>query len=276
MKKLLTTLSLMAAISLNANILATAGDIEVTTDDIAPFLQQNAMHGAMQMGPEQEKALLDNFIKYKLLAKEAVKSGIKNNAEFKKRLDVAAEGIAFALWQEKEFNKVIVTDSEAKKFYDDNNASFVTPEQINASHILVKTEKEAKDIIAKLSKLKGDKLKEEFAKIAKEKSIDPSAAQNSGDLGFFSKGQMVGEFETAAFGLKDGELSKTPVKTSFGYHVILKNESKKATTIPFESVKEVITNNLKNQNFQKQLDEKAEALFKATNVKYNLDTNTTK
>ncbi|WP_456058269.1 peptidylprolyl isomerase [Campylobacter hominis] len=273
-KFLISTLSLVAAISLNADVLATAGDIKITDEDITPFLEQNHMNG-IDINDEQKKALLENLIKYKLLVKEAKNSGVENELEYKKRLDIAADGIAFGLWQDNEFKKVNVSDDEAKKFYEENNASFVIPEQISASHILVKEEKEAKNIISKLSKLKGEKLSKEFAKIASDKSIDNGTKQNGGALGFFQKGQMVEPFEKAVFGLKKGELTKQPVKTQFGYHIILKTDEKKASTLPFESVKNAIINNIKGQKFQKQIDEKAEALYKAANVQFT-DTNATK
>ena len=142
------------------------------------------------------------------------------------------------------------------------------PDSVTASHILVADEKAAKNAIAKLSKVKKENLKEEFNKLAKEISIDPSAKENGGDLGSFSKGMMVPEFEKAAFALKDGEMSKTPVKTQFGYHVIYKESSKKAETMPFEKVKDLIKNQLLPSKVNKKIDDKANELFGKLNIEY--------
>ena len=111
-------------------------------------------------------------------------------------------------------------------------------EEVRASHILVKTEQEAKDIIAQLEK------GADFAKLAKEKSTDPSKEKNSGDLGFFTKEQMVKEFAEAAYALKKGETSKTPVKTQFGWHVIRVTDRRTQAAPAFEDVKDQLRQKL--------------------------------
>lgn len=272
-KILLTTLSLATAISLNAAVLATAGDIKVTDEDIAPLLQpQGGMHGMMgdvKVSEADKKNMIDNVIKYKLLVKQAKDSGIQKDPEYKKSMDMMADSLAFQVWQKKEFDKVKVSDADAKKFYDENaDKLFMKPDEIKAKHILVDDEKKAKEIIAKLAKVEKSKLKDEFSKVAGAESKDPTAKQNGGDLGWFSKNQMVKEFGDAAFALKDGEMSKTPVKSDFGYHIILKEESKKAQKVPFDSVKDMIKESLKGQKFQQEITTKSDELFKKANVKY--------
>jgi foldase protein PrsA len=108
-----------------------------------------------------------------------------------------------------------VTAEEIQTFYDTNKAALGTPEQIQASHILVATKEEADAILAEL-KQGGD-----FAAIAKEKSIDPGSKDNGGDLGLFGKGKMVPEFEAAAFALKINEISGV-VQSEMGFHIIKK------------------------------------------------------
>ena len=205
----------MAISSLNAGVLATAKDanITITDEDVAPFLAQGMQHGGQEPTADEKKKLIDDLIKYKLLIAEAKKSGIENSDEYKHQLELAKDGIAFNLWQREQAKDVSVSDEEAKKIYDENKQNFMQPDSVTASHILVADEKAAKNAIAKLSKVKKENLKEEFNKLAKEISIDPSAKENGGDLGSFGKGMMVPEFEKAAFALKDGEMSKTPVKT---------------------------------------------------------------
>jgi foldase protein PrsA len=107
-----------------------------------------------------------------------------------------------------------VTDAEAKDYYDKNPAQFKDPEKIKVSHILLKTEAEA---VAAINEINGGK---DFADVAKELSTDPASKTNGGDLGYVQKGVMAAEFETAAFALAVGEMTQTPVKTQFGYHVI--------------------------------------------------------
>ena len=275
MKKFLfTTLSLAVAMSLNAAVLATAGDISVTEDDIAPLIEAQSMHvmggESAKITDEDKKNIVDNFIKYKLMMKEAKATGIENSDDFKKQMEMAKESIIFNIWQENEFKKVVVSDDEAKKYYDENGDAFTNPEEAKVSHILVEDEKVAKELIDTLSKAKN--LKEEFKKLATEKSIDPSAKENGGDLDFVRKGIFVKEFEDVAFALKDGELSKEPVKTQFGYHVIYKEASKKAEKIAFDGLKERIKEALKGQKFKESFEKKADDLFKATKIEYTMPT----
>ncbi|RCW47851.1 peptidylprolyl isomerase [Paenibacillus prosopidis] len=130
-----------------------------------------------------------------------------------------------------------VTDAEIQKFYDENKASLGTPEQVQASHILVATKEEADAILAEL------KQGADFATLAKEKSTDPGSKDNGGDLGFFGKGAMVPEFEEAAFALKVNELSGV-VQTEHGFHIIKKTAEKAAVVPTFEEKKEEIRKQL--------------------------------
>ena len=269
-KILFSTISLVAALSLNAGVLATAGDIVVNDEDIAPLIEAQSMHAmgaeASKISDEDKKNIINSYIKFKLLMNEAKASGLDNSDEFKKQLEMAKESIIFNMWQESEFKKVSISDDEAKKYYDENIAAFTNPEEVQVSHILVEDEKVAKELIETLGKAKN--IKEEFKKLATEKSTDPSAKENGGDLGFVRKGIFVQEFEDAAFALKDGELSKAPVKTQFGYHVIYKEASKKESKMPFADLKERIKESLKGQKFKEALDKKADDLFKAAKVEY--------
>ncbi|MBF0539418.1 MAG: peptidylprolyl isomerase [Nitrospirae bacterium] len=140
-----------------------------------------------------------------------------------------------------------VTPEDAKKYYDDNQKEFVMPAQVRAVHILVKTEKEAQDIYNKLKK-GGD-----FAATAKSASMDTATAEKGGDLGFFARGQMEPSFDDAVFKLKKGELS-SPVKTSFGYHIIKVVDTKEAKTTDFEGVKPMIIQYLTGEKQKKAFD----------------------
>ena len=128
-----------------------------------------------------------------------------------------------------------VTDDEIKKYFEDNKDEFA---KVDASHILVEDEQTANDIKSRLDN------GEDFASLAKEYSKDTASAQNGGALGAFAKGQMVKEFEDAAFSMKEGEIS-APVKSQFGYHIIKVNSIKDS----FEDSKEEITKKIKDQKY---------------------------
>lgn len=150
--------------------------------------------------------------------------------------------------------KDAVKPEDVKKFYDENPQQFERPEQVKASHILVKVEPEATaDAKAEAKKKAEDVLKkvkagEDFAALAKEHSDCPSSAQG-GDLGLFGRGQMVKEFEDAAFAMKPGEVSGI-VETQFGYHIIKVTDKQAAGKIPFDEVKEQLEDYLKQQKQQ--------------------------
>lgn len=153
-------------------------------------------------------------------------------------------------WFEKEHP---VNDEEIKDYYEDNKDQFA---KRDASHILVADEKTAKEVKEKIDN------GEDFAKLAKEYSTDTANASNGGELGTFSKGQMVKEFEDAVFALKEGEISG-PVKTQFGYHIIKLN--KVADSI--EDNKEAITDALSDKKYAdyiKELNDKANVVTEST------------
>ncbi|MCK4308627.1 MAG: SurA N-terminal domain-containing protein [Candidatus Atribacteria bacterium] len=161
-------------------------------------------------------------------------------------------------------NKINITDDELLEHYNENQESFFESEKIYARHILVETEEEAKSIIGQLKEGIID-----FAELAKEKSICPSA-ENGGDLGFFAKGQMVKEFEDVAFSLEAGEISDI-VKTEFGYHIIKCEEKKEAYNPTFEEVKDQINNTLRYQRENEETLALLSKLKEEANIVINYD-----
>jgi peptidyl-prolyl cis-trans isomerase C len=131
---------------------------------------------------------------------------------------------------------VTVSDEQVKAFFDSHQEQYGgQPEQEKASHILVATEPEATDIIAQLQK------GADFAQLAKDKSTDTGSKDSGGDLGYFSKGQMVPEFEKAAFSQAVGTYTTTPVKTEFGYHIIKVVDHKQGTQADFAKMKDQVS-----------------------------------
>ena len=190
----------------------------------------------------------------------------------------AQEGIAKMQFEEEKFLKNIkVTDEEAKKFYDSNPAMFRAPgdpeDSVRASHILVKVDEKAdaaakKAALEKINNIKARITKDPaaFDAIAKAESDCPSGRSN-GSLGAFTKGQMVPEFETVAFKLEPGKISEI-VTTQFGYHIIRRDASVGAKTMPFDEVKDRIKDYLTNQKAAAAAGAYAEKLEKEANVKY--------
>lgn len=172
--------------------------------------------------------LVSYLIDLKLVAKAAEDKKVGDDAEFKRKIAFARDRLLMDRFLSNEA-KAAVTDAEMKKIYEEAAKQITSEEEVRARHILVETEDEAKAIIADLKK-GGD-----FAAIAKAKSKDPGGAEG-GDLGFFTKDQMVPEFSAVAFKLAPGTLSD-PVKSQFGWHVI-KVEEKRARKAPeFDQVK---------------------------------------
>lgn len=151
-------------------------------------------------------------------------------------------------WMENQIgDQTKVADEDVKKFYDENKKEFEHPEMVRASHILILVPEEASDdVVAEKKKAAEAALarvndqKEDFTAVAKEVSEEPGAAESGGDLNFFPKDRMVPEFAEAAFAMKKGDISKAPVRTKFGWHVINVTDRKDAGSMPYDEVKEQV------------------------------------
>ncbi|HEC97685.1 MAG TPA: hypothetical protein ENI58_05940 [Nitrospirae bacterium] len=157
--------------------------------------------------------------------------------------------------------KVGVTDKEIKKYYDTHPDEF-SKNRVRASHILVKTKKEAESLLKKL------KAGANFATLAEKNSIDKGSAAKGGDLGFFGRGQMVPAFEKAVFSMKKGEISG-PVKTQFGYHIIKLTGLKKGQKVSYDKAKESLSKKLLTEKRRAAFDSYIEKLKKSFTVKIN-------
>ncbi len=183
--------------------------------------------------------IIDTMINDILLEKKVKKAKLDNDPEVLKRLKIAKKQIINAVFLEREIDKM-VTANKIKAKYDELVKKHKGEKITHARHILVKTEKEAKDIIAELDKGAN------FAELAKTKSTGPTAG-NGGDLGYFSKGEMLPEFSKVAFEMKVGTYSKKPVKTQFGWHVIKVEDRKDMVPPPFETIKPSLISQLRQE-----------------------------
>lgn len=185
--------------------------------------------------------LVDYLVERHLLAQLAVKEGVAETEEYKRRLALYQ---AKALRDAYLFQKIRpeVTEEEIKAAYDEEAAKLAQTERVRARHILVGSEKEAKDILARIEK--GEK----FEDLAKQYSLDGSK-DYGGDLGYFTAPEMVPEFSKAAFALKVGDVSQ-PVKTDFGWHIIRLDDRKMGAAQPYDQVKPAIRSVLLGKKLQ--------------------------
>lgn len=173
--------------------------------------------------------LLERLIAIRVISKAARAAKLQDDPALKKRLAQLEQQLLYSAY----INKLVdekVTDEALKAGYEDFVKKYKGAEQVKASHVLVKTKKEAQDIIAELEKGVS------FDKLARAHSKGPSAARG-GDLGFFEKGQMVKPFAEAAFNMKKGEFTKAPVQTQFGWHVILVTDRRTKPAPAIDKVK---------------------------------------
>lgn len=243
---------------------ARVGSVAITQDDVDREMKALPEQiRQMFSGPEGTGRFVDELVKKEILYQEAKKKGTENNPEYKKKVEDFKKITLIGALLEKEIEeKAKVSEKAVKDYYDAHKNEFVANNSVRASHILVKSEEDAKKILEQIKK--GGN----FAKIAKEKSLDPGSAKNGGDLGSFSRGQMVPEFENAAFNLKVGEVS-SPVKTQFGYHIIKVTEKKAGQVVEFEKIKGLLTQRLTAQKQKEVFDSYIDGLRKSYKVEIN-------
>lgn len=266
MKKLLTTVALAASLlgAAQAQNVAVVNGKAIPTSRldaaVASVLARNP--AAATITPEQKadlrKNISDQLIKQEILAQEAQKQGLENTPAYKNAIDLARQGVLANLLIEDFAKKNKPTAAESKAEYDRVVAlNQGGGKEYKSRHILVDDEKQAKDLIAQLNK--GAK----FDALAKKFSKDPGSGAQGGDLGWADPAGYVPEFATALQGLEKGKMTQTPVKSSFGYHIIKLDDirdAQKPQIPPYEEVKERIEQQMlsqKVQAFETSLKEKA-------------------
>jgi peptidyl-prolyl cis-trans isomerase C len=225
-------------------VLAEVGGTTITVDafkkemdNLPPYLKP------MTETVEGKKEMLETMVIRELIMQEATKEGIENSPAVKDKLEEMKKRLVVEAYLKKKVEEQAkVSDEDLKKFYEQNKDKFKTPDQVKASHILVKSEKEAQDLLAQI-KAGGN-----FEELAKKHSTDGAAAKG-GDLGWFSKGSMIPEFEKVVFAMKENQLSGI-VKTKFGFHIIKLTGKRPAGERTFDEVKEQIKASLLPQKQQ--------------------------
>jgi peptidyl-prolyl cis-trans isomerase C len=198
--------------------------------------------------PESRAAIIDQLALQMVVAEEAIKKGLDKTPEVMEQIDAMKQSVLANAYVRDFIKNNPVTDEMAKAEYERIKAT-ITGSEYKARHILVDKESEARDIIARLRKEPGA-----FAKLAMEKSKDTGSKTRGGDLGWFDPRGMVPEFGAAVSKLEKGKFTQEPVKTQYGYHVILLEDSKPIEAPPLEEVKPQLAQQLQQQNLKKQLD----------------------
>lgn len=268
------------------------------------FIENQKMYGAAVKEEEKDnlkKDILNELVSAELLYQASQKAGL---GDLTKEVDTQVENIKKGFGSEEEFQKALkergidmkslkedikkgvyinayleknvfskmspVTEDQKKQEYETNKDKLNVPDEVKASHILIKAGEKAAPEEKLKAKEKIDALRarlmsgEDFAKLAKENSEDGSAT-NGGDLGYFRKGEMVKPFEDVAFGLEKDQISPV-IETPFGYHIIKTIDKKAAHTLAYEEVSKDIGNFLMNKNKRDEVNKTVEGLKKGAKI----------
>jgi len=230
-------------------VFATVNGETITTKEFESMVHMlsNGAVTADKLTPEQRKMVVDRLVVIHVAAADAIKNGMDKDEETAASLKMMRMNVLSSAAIKQYMDKLTVSDADIQTEY---NSKYGTPtKEFKASHILVKTEDEANALIAKLKK------GADFADLAKKNSTDPGSGKNGGDLGWFPGKQMVQEFTAALETLEKGKMTEKPVKSQFGYHIIKLEDTRETAAAPLTEVKPQIENTLKQQKFQKYLED---------------------
>ncbi|MEN3975189.1 peptidylprolyl isomerase [Emcibacter sp. SYSU 3D8] len=230
-------------------VVATVNGQKIRQSDVTELY--DALPGQYRQLPIDflQDQLVERLVDQKLVTAKARADGTEKDAKYKERLSQAKDQILEDVWLSKEIDKRL-SPERLKKAYDEMVAEFKPSTEFKASHILVKTEEEGRQVIADLAK------GADFAALARDKSLDKGSAAEGGDLGdYFAPDKMVPEFAQAVTALKPGEVSKTPVKSQYGWHVIKVVDTRQSTPPKLEDVEAQIRESEHDKVVQEILEE---------------------
>ncbi|MFM2065897.1 MAG: hypothetical protein RLZZ584_806 [Pseudomonadota bacterium] len=246
----LSVLALIAALPFAAQ----AQNIAIVNGKAVPkarfdtFMTQIAKQGQQQRTPELERQVKDELVLREIFVQEAEKKGLTANEDYKAQIEIARQSLLIRELFNEFGKKNAVTDAEIQAEYDKVKGT-AGEKEFRARHILVDKEDEAKALIAEL---KGGA---KFEDLAKKASKDPGSAQNGGDLDWAAPGNFVAEFSQAMVALEKGKFTETPVKSQFGFHIILLEDVRNAQFPPLEEVKAQLQQRLSQQKLAKYRDD---------------------
>lgn len=233
--------------NLSGRMVARYGNETYTADDFAADLVRIPERNRVRMTPDSRRDFVVNRAIAELVVRDAQVKGLAADPEIERQVAELRRRLIVQKMLRDLQEMPVVDDETVRRFWTEHPERF-SATTIHARHVLLKSEEEAKAI---RDQLRADPAA--FPRVAQEKSTDVASARQGGDLGWFGRGRMVPEFEEVAFTLPPGTLSD-PVKSPYGWHVILVEETKQGEPEPFEQVKEQIRLMLRNQTVQSRLD----------------------
>lgn len=215
---------------------------------IYDYIAKDATARGQKIDAQVKDVIINKLVDSELVYQEAQKLGLDKQSDYLAREELARRELLTSTYLQDYIKKNPVSDADTKAAYEQYKKAYGEKEY-SARHILVKTEAEAKDIIAQLSK-GGD-----FAKIAKEKSLDPGSKEKGGDLGWFSPATMVKPFSDVVANLQKGATSTSPVQTQFGWHIIKLVDTRPSQPLAYDKVKDGLQKNIQQRNLEKMMSD---------------------
>jgi len=247
-------------VSVSDEIIAKIGDKKLTLAEVQVEFSRIPPQFASHFNSlEKKEQYVKNMVDRSLFSMEAREMGFMENEEVRAKIEGYVDRILYAEYMKKMTKGLEVTDAECLEYYNQNKAEFSDKEKIKASHILVGTEEEA----LKIKKELDDGA--DWNDLVKKDSADKSNRNKGGDLGYFARGRMAGEFDNVAFSMKIGEI-RGPVKTNFGYHIIKLVDKKPEKMQPYDKVKTKVKNTLTSNKRKEKLEKIRQQLFKKYDV----------
>ena len=247
---LLITIVAFSTLSLSPAVFAAEAAATVNGKAIkqswVDFITKDAQTRGQKPSDGMKNAIINELVGSELAYQEAQKQGLDKDPDFKTSSELANRKMLVNVFLQDFMKKNPVSEADTKAAYEDYKKE-LGDKEYSARHILVKTETEAKDVLAQLKK--GD----DFAKVAKEKSLDPGSKEKGGDLGWFSPAGMVKPFSDAVTSLKKGETTSAPVQTQFGWHVIKLVDTRAAQVPSYDKVKDGLERTLQQRKLEKMM-----------------------
>lgn len=258
-------------------VVARIGEKKILLSDFRRWMSYDTEEGrkTIERDPKQKDALLRSIVTSMAIAAQARKEKFDQRPDIKENIQLLIDNFLTVKYLDQVVAKTVEpTEDNVKRYYEDHKKELMAPEMVRAPHILIKVtrtaseeertkaRKQAEDLLKRL------KAGEDFAKLAAEYSEDPGSKKKGGDLGFFPRGMMAPEFETAAFSLEPGAMSDV-VETDFGYHIIKVEEKKPASVQPYQDVKEGLKKRATIELKRKAVDDYVTKLMKEARIEFD-------
>ncbi len=222
------------------------------------YIMKDAQARGQKPSDGMKNAIINELVGSELAYQEAQKQGVDKMPDYKINEELSQRKLLVNIFLADFMKKNPVTEADTKAAYEQYKKE-LGDKEYNARHILVKTEAEANDILAQIKK------GSDFAKLAKEKTMDPGSKEKGGDLGWFSPAGMVKPFSDAVTTLKKGDVTPAPVQTQFGWHIIKMIDTRATQAPTYEKVKESLERTLQQRKLEKMmLDLKSKAKIEVT------------